>query len=38
MGWTSGFPEIMETLSADAFEMTCSSLECLKCHPIDRSR
>ena len=23
MGWTSGFPEVMETSSADAFEMTC---------------
>ena len=26
MGWTSGFPEIMETLSADASEMTCKRL------------
>ena len=26
MGWTSGFPEIMETSSADAFEMTCRFL------------
>ena len=24
MGWTSGFPEIMETASAYASEMTCS--------------
>ena len=23
MGWTSGFLKIMETASADAFEMTC---------------
>ena len=23
MGWTSSFPEIMETWCADAFEMTC---------------
>ena len=24
MGWIFGFPEITETSSADAFEMTCS--------------
>ena len=23
MGWTSGFPQIMETSRADAFEMAC---------------
>ena len=26
MGWISGFPEITETSSADAFEMTCCFL------------
>ena len=26
-GWTTGFPEIMETASADASEMTCSATE-----------
>ena len=29
MGWTSGFPEIMETLRADVSEMSCSFLICL---------
>ena len=30
MGWTSGFSEITETSSADAFEMTCSVSGMLK--------
>ena len=31
MGWTSSFPEIMETLCADASEITYSSCEELHC-------